>query len=508
MATSSAAPDRQAGTTAFNGGEGLWIEDRTLYFTTKGDKRVWEVNLSTWATSVLYNGVTNTTAALNAVDNCTVHKPSGDLYVCEDGGNMEVCVLAANGLGDIEVAAFLRIAGHSASEWCGVAFSPDHTRMYVSSQRGTDGATGRTYEITGPFRTGVTPPPPADTLLAAGSVWKYRDTGADLGTTWRNYYYDDSAWASGPAPLGYGDPMATTVGFGPDATNKYITTYFRRTFTATHGYQTLTLNLRRDDGAVVYVNGTEVARSNMPTGTVTAATLAPLAVAGADETTFIPIAINATLYNGTNVIAVEVHQSAGSSSDLGLDLSLVGTGDTGSLPNPPPPPPPPTVTTTFTLTTDTHVRDGSNAARNYGTTTTANVRSGSTGNNAWYFLQTSTAAHTAGVSSARLRIRMSGASGVTTPLVVKGVSTAWTETGLTWNTKPVPGPQIATASVVGKTATFYEFDVTAYVNAERAAGRQTVAFVVQPSAASSVLVSATTGEATTVANRPQLILSS
>jgi hypothetical protein len=508
VATSSAAPDRQAGTTAFNGGEGLWIEDRTLYFTTKGDKRVWEVNLSTWATSVLYNGVTNTTAALNAVDNCTVHKPSGDLYVCEDGGNMEVCVLAANGLGDIEVAAFLRIAGHSASEWCGVAFSPDHTRMYVSSQRGTDGATGRTYEITGPFRTGVTPPPPADTLLAAGSVWKYRDTGADLGTTWRNYYYDDSAWASGPAPLGYGDPMATTVGFGPDATNKYITTYFRRTFTATHGYQTLTLNLRRDDGAVVYVNGTEVARSNMPTGTVTAATLAPLAVAGADETTFIPIAINATLYNGTNVIAVEVHQSAGSSSDLGLDLSLVGTGDTGSLPNPPPPPPPPTVTTTFTLTTDTHVRDGSNAARNYGTTTTANVRSGSTGNNAWYFLQTSTAAHTAGVSSARLRIRMSGASGVTTPLVVKGVSTAWTETGLTWNTKPVPGPQIATASVVGKTATFYEFDVTAYVNAERAAGRQTVAFVVQPSAASSVLVSATTGEATTVANRPQLILSS
>ena len=73
----------------------------------------------------------------------------------------------------------------------------------------------------------MTPPPPADALLTAGSIWKYRDTGADLGTTWRGYHFDDSAWASGPAPLGYGDPMATTIGYGPDATNKYVTTYFQ-----------------------------------------------------------------------------------------------------------------------------------------------------------------------------------------------------------------------------------------------------------------------------------------
>lgn len=524
VATSSSAPDRQSGTTAFGGGEGIWIEGRTLYFTTKYDKRVWQVDLDTMAISVLYDGVTNTTAALNAVDNVTVHSPSGDVYVCEDGGNMEVCILAANGLGDIEVAPFLRITGHSSSEWAGVAFSPDNTRMYLSSQRGTNGSTGRTYEITGPFRTSVNPPsttttlvppsttttttnppPVGTTLLAAGSTWKYRDTGVDLGTAWRNYYYDDSAWASGAAPLGYGDPMATTIGYGPDATNKYTTTYFRRTFTATNGFSTLTLNLRRDDGAVVYLNGTEVARTNMPSGTVTAATLATTAIAGADETTYFPLTISGQLYNGINVLAVEIHQSGGTSSDIGFDCSLVGTGDTGSLPNPPPPP---VATTTLTITDDAHVIDGSNAAKNYGTATTALVQSGglNSGKNCWYHLKVDTTAHAGTVSAAVLRLYVTGARNTTTPLVVKAAPTTWTESTVTWNTKPVPGAVIASKSVVGSTATWYEFDVTAYVNAERTAGRNTVAFVVQADQATSSQIKAASGENTTTANRPKLVL--
>ena len=138
--------------TAFNGGEGLWIEGRRMYFTTKGDKRVWLVNLDTNAIQVLYDGVVSSSAALNAVDNVTVHRPSGDVYVCEDGGNMEICVIAERADGNVEVAPFLRIDNQASSEWTGVAFSPDHTRMYISSQRGTDGVNGITYEITGPFR--------------------------------------------------------------------------------------------------------------------------------------------------------------------------------------------------------------------------------------------------------------------------------------------------------------------------------------------------------------------
>jgi len=507
VTTSTSGPDRQAGTTAFNGGEGLWIEGRTLYFTTKGDKRVWQVDLSTMAISVLYDGVTNTTAALNAVDNVTVHTPSGDVYVCEDGGNMEVCILAANGLGDIEVAPFLRITGHSTSEWTGVAFSPDHTRMYVSSQRGTNGVTGRTYEITGPFRTSVTPPPPTETLLAAGSAWKYRDTGADLGTAWRGYFYDDAAWASGAAPLGYGEVsgITTNVSFGPDAANKYITTYFRRTFTATHGFTSLTLNLRRDDGAVVYLNGTEIARSNMPTGTVTAATAATVAVAGADETTYIPIAVTGQLYNGTNVLAVEIHQSGGTSSDISFDCSLVGTGNTGGLPNPPNPP---AVTTTVVITDDAHVIDGTKAAVNYGAATTALVQSGTAGSgkNSWYLLKADTTAHSGTVSRAVIRVRLTGARSTTTPLAIKGLGTSWAESTVTWNTKPVPGAVVATGSVVGSTTTWYEFDVTSYVNAERLAGRNTVAFAVQATQAASSQIKAASGETSTVANRPRLVL--
>ena len=65
---------------------------------------------------------------------------------------MEICVLSERADGNVEVAPFLRIDNQASSEWTGVAFSPDHTRMYISSQRGTDGVNGITYEITGPFR--------------------------------------------------------------------------------------------------------------------------------------------------------------------------------------------------------------------------------------------------------------------------------------------------------------------------------------------------------------------
>ena len=68
-------------------------------------------------------------------------------------------------------------------------------------------------------------------LIASNSVWKYLDNGSDQGTSWTSLTYDDSSWLFGPAQLGYGDgDEVTPVGYGPDANNKYITTYFRRTF--------------------------------------------------------------------------------------------------------------------------------------------------------------------------------------------------------------------------------------------------------------------------------------
>jgi secreted PhoX family phosphatase len=149
---SAAAPDRSATTTVFNGGEGAWIAAGTLWFTTKGDGRVWELDLSSQQLTVLYDDSTTSGAPLTGVDNITRHAPSGDLYVAEDGGNLEICLITTTDATDV-VAPFLRLVGHSASEITGPAFSPDGTRLYFSSQRGPEGGGGAgvTYEITGPF---------------------------------------------------------------------------------------------------------------------------------------------------------------------------------------------------------------------------------------------------------------------------------------------------------------------------------------------------------------------
>jgi len=108
------------------------------------------------------------------------------------------------------------------------------------------------------------------TLIPGGSMWRYNDSGTDLGTAWRTGAYNDTGWAAGPAQLGYGDSdEATVISYGTSPTNRRITYYFRRQFTVTSPAAFSSLNLRyvRDDGAVIYLNGTEVVRSNLPAGT-------------------------------------------------------------------------------------------------------------------------------------------------------------------------------------------------------------------------------------------------
>ncbi len=165
------------------------------------------------------------------------------------------------------------------------------------------------------------------TLVSQGATWKYLDDGSDQGTAWYGTGFADGGWASGPAQLGYGDgDEATVVGYGDDAANKYITTYFRHTFNVadvTDLYD-LTLDLIRDDGAVVYLNGQEIVRNNMAEGAFDYLTPTSAGVGGVDESTFYSYAIDpALLEQGDNVIAVEVHQWGGGSSDISFDLNLV-----------------------------------------------------------------------------------------------------------------------------------------------------------------------------------------
>ncbi len=176
----------------------------------------------------------------------------------------------------------------------------------------------------------------SNALIDKGDTWNYLDNGSDQGSAWQAISFNDSGWSSGSAQLGYGDGDETTVvSYGSDANNKYITTYFRNTFTVADAsaVSSLAMQILRDDGALVYLNGNEVYRSNMPTGTVNYLTTASSAIGSADESAFNPATIDAgLLVDGANVIAVEIHQSSGTSSDISFDFELVGTGGGGGIP--------------------------------------------------------------------------------------------------------------------------------------------------------------------------------
>ena len=165
------------------------------------------------------------------------------------------------------------------------------------------------------------------TILPKGSTWKYLDNGSNQGTAWRASDFDDGAWKSGRAELGYGDTQRTEVSFGGNSNDKHITTYFRKQFDVADksAYETLQLRLQRDDGAVVYLNGQEIVRSNMPGGTIRHTTESSGVVGGGDETTFFEFDLDlADLKNGENTLAVEIHQTSPTSSDISFDLELRG----------------------------------------------------------------------------------------------------------------------------------------------------------------------------------------
>ncbi len=169
-------------------------------------------------------------------------------------------------------------------------------------------------------------PPTESVLIAKNSVWRYHDLGTDPGAGWTTSTYDDAVWASGSGVLGYGDTwVSTRVGYGASASAKYAATYFRRRFTLPvlpALVSDVKLRLMVDDGAVVYLNGVEVARLRMPAGAVGPATysgrLAPV------ENVYELVEIDAdALVAGDNVLAVSVHQENGTSSDLSFDAELV-----------------------------------------------------------------------------------------------------------------------------------------------------------------------------------------
>lgn len=125
----------------FDGGEGAVMVGSDLVFTTKGDGRVWRYAPGSNTLSVVYDAATVSSPVLTGVDNLA--QRSANLYVCEDGGDMQIVRITPSGA----VEAVLQLDGVVNSEMTGVAFSPDGTRMYFSSQRNP----GATYEVAGPW---------------------------------------------------------------------------------------------------------------------------------------------------------------------------------------------------------------------------------------------------------------------------------------------------------------------------------------------------------------------
>ena len=263
-----------------------------------------------------------------------------DLYALPDGTILEAgawLVLWADGLGNDPLHMPFRLS--SGGEGVGV-FSPDgesidwqvypalsediaYARIpdgadeWQTTEQGTPGSTNRIVMLE------------SIEVVSASATWQYWDRGESPADGWQAPGFDDSAWGSGPAPLGYGDShQLTTISYGDDSSNKHTTAYYRTTFTldalTADGASTGELDLMCDDGCIVYLNGTELVRHNMAEGEVTTDTFSSATVSGDGETSFNSYTVDASmLVEGENVLSGEAHQANLTSSDTTFDVALV-----------------------------------------------------------------------------------------------------------------------------------------------------------------------------------------
>ncbi|HYV27408.1 MAG TPA: hypothetical protein VFA77_07735, partial [Candidatus Eisenbacteria bacterium] len=174
------------------------------------------------------------------------------------------------------------------------------------------------------------------TLLGfTNTLWKYNDSGIELGSVWRMPAFDDSSWLAGNALLGvestpalYPFPFLTPLALGP--TNNVTTNfYFRTHFTLeasnlSPGTRLMTTNYV-DDGCVIYLNGVEAGRLRVPLNqnAATYASFSVLSNGTFPEGTPEPLELSSSaLQVGDNVLAVEVHQAGADSSDVAWAMNL------------------------------------------------------------------------------------------------------------------------------------------------------------------------------------------
>ena len=196
---------------------------------------------------------------------------------------------------------------------------------YAAEQFGDDPINWRTVSQGGsPGRPNQFP---AGIAITKESRWKYHSSGANLGTVWCEPGYSDTSWPGGDGSLGYGtEGLTTLLPEGSLTGAKPLTAYLRKDFVVNDpqaSIAALHLEAMYDDGFVVYLNGTEVARSaSMPAGTITSQTPAAVSYNSIGYETFDLSAHIHLLQLGRNQLAVELHQESPESPDLLWDASL------------------------------------------------------------------------------------------------------------------------------------------------------------------------------------------
>ncbi|MGC3956445.1 MAG: hypothetical protein QM813_00255 [Verrucomicrobiota bacterium] len=169
------------------------------------------------------------------------------------------------------------------------------------------------------------------TIVPAGATWKYRDDGSNQGTAWREPAFDDSNWSTGIAQFGYGNgDEKTVVSYGGNANNKYVTTYFRKQFVIDNApcLESVTLRMVMDDGAAVYVNGKNILNYQLVTNAAFNTLATSVQATNVEDAWFSYQIDPALLRNGTNTLAVEMHQAAVNSPDISFDLQLIAMEST------------------------------------------------------------------------------------------------------------------------------------------------------------------------------------
>ncbi len=166
----------------------------------------------------------------------------------------------------------------------------------------------------------------AETLFQK-AAWQYQYGPDQAQENWTKPEFPAAEWPLGNSPLGYGEEgLGTTIDFGQDPKKKPLTAWFRRDFElrALQAGEQVVAVLAMDDGAALYLNGKEVARRNLPKGPLKADTTAVRSLSDDNEGYYMRIPLPAADLKpgGKNTLAVEVHQSEASSSDLFFDLIL------------------------------------------------------------------------------------------------------------------------------------------------------------------------------------------